>query len=234
MAEHPAEVAEITAVASALMLNLGNITDARIESIQRALKEANRRKIPVLLDLVGVTCSSLRREFARKLLADGRFAVIKGNISEILAAADLPFHGTGIDAGSQDAISEANEARYCTTAKKLAEHLGCTVMATGKLDLIADRHQAFLIANGHTALSGITGTGCMVGALTAAYLPASVALAFTGIPAALLAAITMGISGEHAASGSRGPGSFQAALLDEIFCMTDSQLQNQAQIHRIG
>lgn len=234
MAEHPAEVAEITAVASALMLNLGNITDARIESIQRALKEANRRKIPVLLDLVGVTCSSLRREFARKLLADGRFAVIKGNISEILAAADLPFHGTGIDAGSQDAISEANEARYCTTAKKLAEYLGCTVMATGKLDLIADRHQAFLIANGHTALSGITGTGCMVGALTAAYLPASVALAFTGIPAALLAAITMGISGEHAASGSRGPGSFQAALLDEIFCMTDSQLQNQAQIHRIG
>lgn len=188
----------------------------------------------MLLDLVGVTCSSLRREFARKLLADGRFAVIKGNISEILAAADLPFHGTGIDAGSQDAISEANEARYCTTAKKLADHLGCTVMATGKLDLIADRHQAFLIANGHTALSGITGTGCMVGALTAAYLPASVALAFTGIPAALLAAITMGISGEHAASGSRGPGSFQAALLDEIFCMTDSQLQNQAQIHRIG
>ena len=234
MAEHPAEVAEITAVASALMLNLGNITDARIESIQRALKEANRRKIPVLLDLVGVTCSSLRREFARKLLTDGRFAVIKGNISEILAAADLPFHGTGIDAGSQDAISQANEARYCTTAKKLAEHLGCTVMATGKLDLIADRNQAFLIANGHTALSGITGTGCMVGALTAAYLPASVALAFTGTPAALLAAITMGISGEHAASGSRGPGSFQAALLDEVFCMTDSQLQNQAQIRRIG
>ena len=234
MAEHPAEVAEITAVASALMLNLGNITDARIESIQRALKEANRRKIPVLLDLVGVTCSSLRREFARKLLTDGRFAVIKGNISEILAAADLPFHGTGIDAGSQDAISQANEASYCTTAKKLAEHLGCRVMATGKLDLIADRNQAFLIANGHTALSGITGTGCMVGALTAAYLPASVALAFTGTPAALLAAITMGISGEHAASGSKGPGSFQAALLDEVFCMTDSQLQNQAQIRRIG
>lgn len=234
MAEHPAEVAEITAVASALMLNLGNITDARIESIQRALKEANRRKIPVLLDLVGVTCSSLRREFARKLLTDGRFAVIKGNISEILAAADLPFHGTGIDAGSQDAISQANEASYCTTAKKLAEHLGCTVMATGKLDLIADRNQAFLIANGHTALSGITGTGCMVGALIAAYLPASVALAFAGTPAALLAAITMGISGEHAASGSRGPGSFQAALLDEVFCMTDSQLQNQAQIRRIG
>ena len=32
MAEHPAEV-EITATARALMLNLGNITDARMESM---------------------------------------------------------------------------------------------------------------------------------------------------------------------------------------------------------
>ena len=112
--------------------------------------------------------------------------------------------------------------------------MGCAVMATGKQDLIADKDSFFLVSNGHEALSGITGTGCMVGALTAAYLPASVALAFAGTPAALLAAITMGISGEHAASGSRGPGSFQAALLDEVFCMTDSQLQNQAQIRRIG
>lgn len=248
MAEHPAEVEEITEVSSALMLNLGNITDARIESMQRALKTANRKNIPVLLDLVGVTCSSLRREFARKLLADGTFAVIKGNISEILAAADLPFHGTGIDAGSQDAVSKANEGWYCSTAKTLAGHLDCTVLATGKQDLIADRNQAFLISNGHAALSGITGTGCMVGALTAAYLPGSAAADLfracgetslcsdisSGMPAALLAAITMGISGEHAAASSRGPGSFQAALLDEIFCLTDGLLQNEAQIRRIG
>ena len=89
----------------------------------------------------------------------------------------------------------------------------------------------------------------MVGALTAAYLPGSVALnaakdcsegmtsgvsASMGTPAALLAAITMGIAGEHAAASSRGPGSFQAALLDEIFCMTAEQLQKEAQIRCIG
>ena len=33
MAEHPAEVAEITSRAQALALNLGNITDARMESM---------------------------------------------------------------------------------------------------------------------------------------------------------------------------------------------------------
>ena len=93
MAEHPEEVEEITEVSSALMLNLGNITDARIISMQRALSTANRKNIPVLLDLVGVTCSQLRRSFAKQLLSQGVFSVIKGNISEILAAAELPYHG---------------------------------------------------------------------------------------------------------------------------------------------
>ena len=237
MAEHPAEVTEITAVASALMLNLGNITDARIESMQRALKEANRKNIPVLLDLVGVTCSRLRREFARTLLSSGTVAVIKGNISEILAAADRPFHGTGIDAGAQDAVSGENEAWCCGMAKELAAQFSCTVLATGKQDLVADKHQAFLISNGHSALSGITGTGCMVGALTAAYLPGSrtwAASDFYGTSAALLAAITMGIAGEHAAAVSRGPGSFQVSLLDELFCMTDGQLHQEAKIRCAG
>lgn len=40
----------------------------------------------------------------------------------------------------------------------------------------------------------------------------------------------MGIAGEHAADVSKGPGSFQAALLDELFCMTDQEIQNEAQI----
>lgn len=247
MAEHPAEVEEITAVSSALMLNLGNITDARIASMQCALKAANRKGIPVLLDLVGVTCSHLRRDFAKQLLAQGSFSVIKGNISEILAAAELPYHGTGIDAGAQDAVSESNRAWYGKTARNLAQHLGCTVMATGKQDLIADARNAFLVSNGHSALSGITGTGCMVGALTAAFLPGSKAV-FTktdgadtssaasekklpfGTAAALLAAITMGLSGEQAALVSRGPGSFQAALLDEIYAMTDAQLSEKARL----
>ena len=62
MAEHPAEVTGITASAGALMLNLGNITDARIESMKRSMRTAMENKIPVLLDLVGVACSDLRLE----------------------------------------------------------------------------------------------------------------------------------------------------------------------------
>ena len=40
MAEHPEEVAEITETADALLLNLGNITDVRMESMKIAMREA--------------------------------------------------------------------------------------------------------------------------------------------------------------------------------------------------
>ena len=61
MAEHPAEVQEITATARALMLNLGNITDVRMESMYLSAQAAREGKIPILLDAVGVACSRLRR-----------------------------------------------------------------------------------------------------------------------------------------------------------------------------
>ena len=77
MAEHPAEVADITASAGALMLNLGNITDARIESMKRSMRRAVENDIPVLLDLVGVACSGLRLDLARELMSIGHPAVLK-------------------------------------------------------------------------------------------------------------------------------------------------------------
>ena len=42
MAEHPAEVAEITRNSHALALNLGNITDARMKSMPESLKIAGQ------------------------------------------------------------------------------------------------------------------------------------------------------------------------------------------------
>lgn len=68
MAEHPKEVCEITDASNALMLNLGNITDARMESMLLSLKKAKEKGLPVLLDVVGVACSKFRRQYVFKLL----------------------------------------------------------------------------------------------------------------------------------------------------------------------
>ena len=68
MAEHPLEVREITKTADALLCNLGNITDARMESIKIALITAKEKEIPTVIDAVGIACSELRRNFLSELV----------------------------------------------------------------------------------------------------------------------------------------------------------------------
>ena len=248
MAEHPAEVADITASAGALMLNLGNITDARIESMKRSMRTAMEKKIPVLLDLVGVACSDLRLDLARELLSIGHPAVLKGNMSELLAVSGLPSHASGSDAGGEDALTEENIDGVSEGLKAFSRNNQAIVLATGKQDFVTDGERVVLVQNGSAALSGITGTGCMVGALTAAFLPGredNIAKEMTDsieagvwsggeiglnersgnyLAAAVLGTALMGIAGEEAEKISRGPGSFQVNLLDEIYGLSDRQL----------
>lgn len=248
MAEHPAEVEEITASSGALMLNLGNITDARIKSMKCSMGRAVENKIPVLLDLVGVACSDLRLDLARELLSIGHPAVLKGNMSELLAVSGLPSHAIGIDAGAQDALTSENIDAVSDVLKAFSRNNQAVVLATGKQDFVTGGEQVVLIENGTAALSGITGTGCMVGALTAAFLPGcedhiakemtdrTEAGVWSGgemglnvrsgnyLDAAVLGTALMGIAGEQAEKISRGPGSFQANLLDEIYGISDRQL----------
>ena len=254
MAEHPAEVTDITASAGALMLNLGNITDARIESMKRSMRTAMENKIPVLLDLVGVACSALRLDLARELLNIGHPAVLKGNMSELLAVSGLPSHAIGIDAGAQDALTAENMETVSEVLRAFSRSNQAIVLATGKQDFVTDGERIVLVQNGSAALSGITGTGCMVGALTAAFLPgcedniakkmtdsieadvwSGVEIGFNErsgnyLAAAVLGTALMGIAGEEAEKISRGPGSFQVNLLDEIYGLSDRQLLNLLKI----
>ena len=225
MAEHPAEVTGITDSADALMLNLGNITDARIQSMKRSMRTAMEKNIPVLLDLVGVACSDLRLDLARELLSIGHPAVLKGNMSELLAVSGLPSHAIGIDAGEQDALTAENMEAVSDVLKAFSRNNQAVVLATGKQDFVTDGEQIVLIGNGTPALSGITGTGCMVGALTAAFLPGREYLA-----AAVLGTALMGIAGEEAEKISRGSGSFQVNLLDEIYGITDEELLERLKV----
>ena len=165
MAEHPDEVTEITRTASSLLLNLGNITETRITSMRLSLREANLKGIPVTLDAVGTACSSLRKTMAKLLLTSGRFAVIKGNYSEIMALYDDTYRAAGVDAKAgieEDLIKKA--------ALELSEKYKTIVVATGKTDLIAANGGIKEVKGGVPQLSEVTGTGCMLGAVIATYL----------------------------------------------------------------
>lgn len=213
MAEHPREVREITETAAALMLNLGNITDARMESIKISAEAAAEKGIPALLDLVGISCSEMRRVFALDIVTKHRPTVLKGNYSEIRAFYDLSYTCAGVDADATLTLSEITDA-----AAALAVKYGCTVIASGKTDIVTDGKRTLLIKNGCEYLSRVTGTGCMLGAICAAFLSVCPPL-----DAASLSCAFLGICGELAAT-EKGPGSFFANLMDNIGVLTENDI----------
>lgn len=203
MAEHPKEVEEITETAGALLLNLGNITDARMESIRLSLKCATDRSIPVILDVVGISCSSLRRVFVSELLEIAVPTAIKGNYSEIYALYDGCYHSVGVDADA--ALSETSMDGICVS---LARKWSTLILASGKTDIVTDGKRIAHIRNGSEQLASVTGTGCMLGALSAAYLSADCTM-----DALVSACVMMGICGQMSETPN-GSGSFMVNLMD--------------------
>lgn len=212
MAEHPAEVAEITRNSHALALNLGNITDARMKSMPESLKTAASLHIPVMLDLVGTACSNLRYEFANRLMNIHMPELLKGNMSELLAMSGQTAHAIGIDAGDEDTVTDINRIHLQQLFQEKAAQWNTTLLITGKEDMIVSANKCSFIKRGTPAMSQITGTGCMLGMICATYL--AVTDPFT---AAFTAATEFGIAGERAEKNSSGPGSFQVELFDQFY-----------------
>ncbi len=200
MAEHPKEVKEITETADALLINFGNISDVRMESMMISLKTANAVHIPVVVDVCGVACSHLRLDFFEELTKSGTIRVIKGNYSEVLALYDRNYRGSGVDA-SGDIEKEAVERAVAFLVKTY----GAMVLATGKEDILAFKKEQFSekitdyavkdageesvkscnnakssviidgievirITGGCAQMGTVTGTGCMLGAIIATFL----------------------------------------------------------------
>ncbi len=226
MAEHPLEVAEITSTAQVLALNLGNITDARMEAMPIALKTAVQKEIPVLLDLVGTACSTLRKNFAKELLEIHVPSVLKGNMSELLAMIDEESHAVGIDAGEKDSITDENRTRLVRLFQKKADEWNTVFLITGKEDMIVSKDECFFVQNGSPAMANITGTGCMLGMVCASYL----ASASSALSAALTSAVEFGIAGELAEKETTAPGSFQVHLLDSFYQLTETKRNLLAKI----
>ena len=83
MAHAKEESGDMANISSALVLNIGTLTPSLIESMIIAGKSANKKNIPVVVDMVGVGATTLRNEKALELLNKIKVDVIKGNASEI-------------------------------------------------------------------------------------------------------------------------------------------------------
>ena len=131
MAQAPQEMADIAALASAVVLNTGTPDEAKFTAARTAGATANRRSIPVVLDPVGVGASPWRLANIQSLLQQVQPAIVRVNAGEAAALLGLGGSEHGVD-------SLTAPKAPAGLAAALAQKLGCVVLLSGTEDLIAD------------------------------------------------------------------------------------------------
>ena len=228
MADEKEEVAEITSICAGLVVNIGTLNSRTIASMRIAGKRANELNRPVVLDPVGAGASKLRTETATSLLEEIKFAVIRGNISEIKTLALGVGTTKGVDADVADKVTEENLDETISFAKAFAEKTGAVVAITGAVDVVADSKKAYCIRNGSPMTSSVTGTGCQLSAMTAAFVAANTDRPLEATAAAVSA---MGYASEIArdrlAEGD-GNATYRNYIIDAIYNLTPEDLEKGA------
>lgn len=240
MAHAPEEVAEMVSAAGALVLNIGTLTREQVEAMLIAGRQANKLGKPVVLDPVGAGATAMRTEAARRILAEVKVAVLRGNAAEIKAVAGAGGRIRGVESLEE----REEEVRITAQAREFAHRLNTVVAITGKTDVITNGQATYLVDNGDPMLRTVVGTGCMSTSLIGAFCAVEQDHAFAA--AAGLAA--MGLAGERAAGqtvapgppgdglpawpGEIGPGTFKMRLFDEIYHLSSETIEAGVRIRK--
>lgn len=206
MAHSKEEVAEMAQIASSLVLNIGTLTPEFIEAMKIAAKSANKKGIPVILDVCGAGATSLRDRKSFELLDETRIDILKGNASEIARISGARVKTKGVD-------TSAVNKNMLRLARELAAKRKCTVVVTGKEDIVTDAKKSYIIKNGSYLMTQIVGTGCMAASVIGTFAAVEKDLAY----AATAGLLSFEIAAECAAKVSQGPGTFKEKIFDCIF-----------------
>lgn len=108
----------------------------------------------------------------------------------------------------------------------IGEHSGTLKIKTGPVDELALDLHTIRVENGHPHMAQVTGTGCLSGALIAAFM----AVEPDRLKAATGALLTSGIAAEIAAERSSGPGTFEALFRDALAALRPDDIIANARI----
>ncbi|KAA0919930.1 hydroxyethylthiazole kinase [Dietzia sp. ANT_WB102] len=227
MVDHPDEAGDFAAIASGVLINVGNPTTEQVEGMHAAIAAARAADTPWVLDPVAVGGLTLRTDLATDWLRSGP-AAIRANASETIALAGTGAGGRGVDS-TEDVVAAEPAAR------DLSARSGAVVAVTGPRDLVVTQHpgdstntvpttRATWIESGHPLLQKVIGTGCALGALTAAYLGAARQAGIADHDAVVAAHAHAGAAGTVAGRTAAGPGSFAVAWLDALYTLTPEEI----------
>jgi hydroxyethylthiazole kinase len=226
MVDVPTEAGPFARVADALLVNTGTPHAEPRQASLEAARAAADAGTPWVLDPVAVGSLPVRTALARDLLAL-RPTVLRGNASEVLALLDASAGGRGVDstAGTDDARTSAVRA----TAGRLVG----AVAVSGPVDLVVGTSAVVgqgtpvRVGNGTELLTRITGGGCALGAVIAAF--ASVTPA-DPVAAAVAGTAVHTIAAELAAQDAGGPGTFQPLFLDRLASLSPEDVVRHARV----
>ena len=228
MSDDEGEVEEITAICGGLNINIGTLNKNTIPSIFLAGAKANELGHKVLLDPVGAGASALRTQTAVDLLKKVKFDVIRGNISEIKTLALGSGTTKGVDADVSDAVTEENLEKSVQFVKNFASKMKSVVAVTGAIDLVSDGEKCFVIRNGRPEMGKITGTGCQLSGMTAAFITAN---PDNVLEAAAASVCAIGLAGEIAWKKMKkgdGNSTYRNRIIDAIYNMSGKELEKGA------
>ena len=175
----------------------------------------------------------MRTETACTLLDTLLVSVIRGNMSEIKALVGASAATRGVDVNPDDVTTEENLAQNAEFARSLAAKTGAVVVITGAIDIVADSATAYAVRNGSPLMGKMTGAGCVLTCLVAAFVAAN---PDAPLEAALAAVVCEGLAGQIAAnrmSDPDGNASFRTYLIDAIFRLDGDALEAGALVSRV-
>ncbi len=225
MAHSHEEMEAMAAFADALNLNIGTLTPYWVDSMILAGKVAGKRGIPIILDPVGSGATPLRTEAAGRLLEEVPVTVIRGNASEVMSlfTGGKEIRIRGVD--SLETVDAVRDGAYAT-----AKEMGKVIAVTGEVDFITNGEKAIEVHNGDPMFGLVTGTGCAATTVVSCFC----AVEPDPLAATACALGYYGLAGEEAARASKGPGSFQTALYDALYGLSEEAMMEKLRIKTIA
>ncbi|AIL64541.1 Hydroxyethylthiazole kinase [Rickettsiales bacterium Ac37b] len=216
MAHASSEIEEVVKAVQGININIGTLEDSWIKAMIKTATIAKDKKIPVVLDPVGAGFTQYRTQAALALLDMQVITVVRGNASEILSLVSGENITKGVDNNENDINKVADAAKHLSSA------FNTIVVITGQRDYIICNEEVITVEYGHSWMSKVTGMGCALSSVIAAFL----AVNNNYFRASVNAVSMFGIVGQLVADFSAGPASFKTNFIDKLHNITSMEIKN--------
>ena len=232
------DAAYLSKISDSLCINIGTPVKDRIDVMESLMLFAQETGKPVVLDPVGSGAGAHRTGIAKKLFSIAPHKIIRGNASEVCSLVDQNHTTRGIEnnvaledakkilMGHGRANGETDPMGDAPSGLDSILELASCLIVSGSKDMIFDKTGRITLENGSSLMNAVTGTGCILSAITAAFY----AVSADGAEAAIAACSMAGIAGELAAKKACGPGTFMAHFLDSLYNMDEKTLKTRLKV----